>query len=149
MARYTGADCRRCRREKMKLFLKGSKCESPKCPLEQRPYPPGEHGRGRIREPEYMWQPPEKQKARRLSGAPVVGVVLGLGAATPTLTAARPQGVAAGMRFTLAVAAVLILVALAIAVGSRALSRHMAGEALKTPPPTRLGVWRPSRNPTF
>src|SRR6478672_5723747 len=36
MARYTGADCRRCRREKMKLFLKGSKCESPKCPIERR-----------------------------------------------------------------------------------------------------------------
>ncbi len=47
MARYTQADCRRCRREKMKLFLKGSKCESPKCPIEIRPYPPGEHGRGR------------------------------------------------------------------------------------------------------
>ena len=43
MARYTGADCRLCRREKMKLFLKGSKCESPKCPIEIRPYPPGEH----------------------------------------------------------------------------------------------------------
>ena len=41
MARYTGADCKRCRREKMKLFLKGSKCESPKCPIEIRPYPPG------------------------------------------------------------------------------------------------------------
>ena len=41
MARYTGADCKRCRREKIKLFLKGAKCESPKCPIEIRPYPPG------------------------------------------------------------------------------------------------------------
>ena len=45
MARYTGADCKLCRREKIKLFLKGSKCERPKCPIEIRPYPPGEHGR--------------------------------------------------------------------------------------------------------
>ena len=56
MARYTGADCRRCRREKMKLFLKGSKCESPKCPIEIRPYPPGEHGRGRTKDSEYLLQ---------------------------------------------------------------------------------------------
>ena len=41
MARYVDADCKRCRREKMKLFLKGAKCESPKCPFEKRPYPPG------------------------------------------------------------------------------------------------------------
>ena len=47
MARYTGADCKLCRREKMKLFLKGAKCDSPKCPIEIRPYPPGEHGRNR------------------------------------------------------------------------------------------------------
>ena len=50
MARYTGADCRRCRREKMKLFLKGSKCDGPKCPFESRPFPPGQHGRGRTKE---------------------------------------------------------------------------------------------------
>ena len=68
MARYTGPVCRLCRREKMKLFLKGAKCDSPKCPLEQRPYPPGEHGRGRIRESEYMLQLREKQKARRIYG---------------------------------------------------------------------------------
>ena len=48
MARYTDADCKRCRREKTKLFLKGSKCDSPKCPFEKRPYPPGQHGRGRL-----------------------------------------------------------------------------------------------------
>lgn len=68
MARYTGPVCRLCRREKMKLFLKGPKCDSMKCPIEQRPYPPGEHGRGRIRESEYMLQLREKQKARRIYG---------------------------------------------------------------------------------
>ena len=49
MARYTGADCKRCRREKVKLFLKGAKCDGPKCPIESRPYPPGQHGRGRAK----------------------------------------------------------------------------------------------------
>jgi small subunit ribosomal protein S4 len=68
VARYTGADCRLCRREKMKLFLKGSKCESPKCPIEIRPYPPGEHGRGRQKDSEYLLQLREKQKARRIYG---------------------------------------------------------------------------------
>jgi len=68
MARYTGADCRRCRREKMKLFLKGSKCDGPKCPFESRPFPPGQHGRGRPKETEYLLQLREKQKARRLYG---------------------------------------------------------------------------------
>ena len=68
MARYTGADCRLCRREKMKLFLKGSKCESPKCPIEIRPYPPGEHGRGRTKENEYLLQLREKQKTARIYG---------------------------------------------------------------------------------
>jgi small subunit ribosomal protein S4 len=68
MARYTGADCKRCRREKMKLFLKGSKCESPKCPIEIRPYPPGEHGRGRTKDSEYLLQMREKQKCARIYG---------------------------------------------------------------------------------
>jgi small subunit ribosomal protein S4 len=68
MARYTGADCKRCRREKMKLFLKGSKCESPKCPIEIRPYPPGEHGRGRSKDSEYLLQMREKQKCARIYG---------------------------------------------------------------------------------
>lgn len=68
MARYTGADCKRCRREKQKLFLKGSKCESAKCPIEIRPYPPGEHGRGRTKESEYLLQKREKQKAARIYG---------------------------------------------------------------------------------
>jgi small subunit ribosomal protein S4 len=68
MARYTGADCKRCRREKTKLFLKGAKCDSPKCPIEIRPYPPGEHGRARIKESEYLLQMREKQKAARIYG---------------------------------------------------------------------------------
>ena len=68
MARDTGPDCRRCRREKMKLFLKGSKCESPKCPIEIRPYPPGEHGRGRTKDSEYLLQKREKQKCARIYG---------------------------------------------------------------------------------
>ena len=68
MARYTGPDCKRCRREKMKLFLKGAKCESPKCPIEIRPYPPGEHGRGRTKDSEYLLQMREKQKCARIYG---------------------------------------------------------------------------------
>ena len=68
MARTTGPVCRMCRREKMKLFLKGAKCDSMKCPIERRPYPPGEHGRGRVRESEYLLQLREKQKARRIYG---------------------------------------------------------------------------------
>jgi small subunit ribosomal protein S4 len=68
MARYTEAVCRLCRRERMKLFLKGPKCDTMKCPIERKPYPPGEHGRGRIRESEYMMQLREKQKARRIYG---------------------------------------------------------------------------------
>jgi small subunit ribosomal protein S4 len=68
MARYTGADCKLCRREKVKLFLKGSKCDGPKCPIEIRPYPPGEHGRNRSKDSEYLLQIREKQKARRIYG---------------------------------------------------------------------------------
>ena len=68
MARYTGPDCKRCRREKMKLFLKGAKCESPKCPIEIRPYPPGQHGRGRTKDSEYLLQKREKQKCARIYG---------------------------------------------------------------------------------
>ena len=68
MARYTGAVCRLCRRERMKLFLKGTKCDTMRCPIERRPYPPGQHGRGRIRESEYLLQLREKQKARRIYG---------------------------------------------------------------------------------
>jgi small subunit ribosomal protein S4 len=68
MARYTGPDCKRCRREKMKLYLKGAKCDSPKCPIEIRPYPPGMHGRARTKESEYLLQMREKQKAARMYG---------------------------------------------------------------------------------
>jgi len=68
MARYTGPVCRLCRRERMKLFLKGTKCDTIRCPIERRPYPPGQHGRGRIRESEYLLQLREKQKAKRIYG---------------------------------------------------------------------------------
>ncbi|HSM02677.1 MAG TPA: 30S ribosomal protein S4 [Acidimicrobiia bacterium] len=68
MARYTGPVCKLCRRERTKLFLKGARCESSKCAVERKPYPPGEHGRGRIRETQYLIQLREKQKARRIYG---------------------------------------------------------------------------------
>ncbi len=69
MARYTGPACRLCRREKVKLFLKGARCESPKCAIERRPFPPGDHGRDRMRQgSEYQTQLREKQKARRIYG---------------------------------------------------------------------------------
>jgi small subunit ribosomal protein S4 len=69
MARYTGPVCRLCRREKMKLFLKGPRCDSMKCAIEKRPYPPGEHGRDRMRQgSEYLTQLRERQKARRIYG---------------------------------------------------------------------------------
>src|ERR1700691_543655 len=69
MARYTGADCKRCRRAQTKLLLKGSKCDGPKCPIEIRPYPPGEHGRNRPKESEFLLQVREKQKAKRFYGS--------------------------------------------------------------------------------
>lgn len=68
MARDTGPACKRCRREKVKLFLKGTRCDTPKCALESRPYPPGQHGRGRAKESEYLLQKREKQKAARIYG---------------------------------------------------------------------------------
>jgi small subunit ribosomal protein S4 len=70
MARYTGPVCKLCRREKMKLYLKGAKCDSMKCPIEKRPYPPGDHGRTQMRrkDGEYLIQLREKQKARRIYG---------------------------------------------------------------------------------
>ena len=68
MARYTGPVCKLCRRERTKLFLKGARCESSKCAIEIRPYPPGDHGRGRIKETQYLIQLREKQKARRIYG---------------------------------------------------------------------------------
>ncbi|MGQ0680203.1 MAG: 30S ribosomal protein S4 [Actinomycetota bacterium] len=60
--------CRLCRRERVKLHLKGTRCDSPKCAVDRRPYPPGDHGRGRIKESEYLIQLREKQKARRIYG---------------------------------------------------------------------------------
>lgn len=72
MARYTGPVCRLCRREGEKLFLKGSRCLTPKCSFERRSYPPGEHGRDsqfrRGRASDYLMQLREKQKARRIYG---------------------------------------------------------------------------------
>ena len=62
MARYTGPTCKQCRRERQRI------CEKRHCATEKRPYPPGEHGRGRIRETEYLLQLREKQKARRIYG---------------------------------------------------------------------------------
>ncbi len=72
MARYTGPVCKLCRREGEKLFLKGSRCLTPKCSYERRSYPPGEHGRDnqfrRGRASDYLLQLREKQKARRIYG---------------------------------------------------------------------------------
>ena len=68
MARETGPLCKQCRREGMKLFLKGERCLTEKCAIERRSYPPGEHGRGRIKQSEYLIQLREKQKARRYYG---------------------------------------------------------------------------------
>ena len=72
MARYTGPVCKLCRREGEKLFLKGSRCLTPKCSFERRAYPPGEHGRDsqfrRGRASDYLLQLREKQKARRIYG---------------------------------------------------------------------------------
>jgi small subunit ribosomal protein S4 len=65
MARDTSAQCKQCRREGQKLFLKGERCLTDKCGVERRSYPPGEHGRGRMRHSEYRQQLREKQKARR------------------------------------------------------------------------------------
>ena len=68
MARYTGADCRLCRREGIKLFLKGDRCYSDKCGVERRPFPPGQAGKKRPRDSEYRVQLREKQKAKRSYG---------------------------------------------------------------------------------
>ena len=65
MARDTDSVCKLCRREGEQLFLKGSRCYTPKCAVTTRPYPPGQHGRGRIRQSEYLLQLREKQKMRR------------------------------------------------------------------------------------
>ncbi|SCZ68070.1 30S ribosomal protein S4 [Thiohalomonas denitrificans] len=68
MARYIGSKCRQCRREGEKLFLKGEKCFSSKCPVENRPFPPGQHGQRRTRLSDYARQLRAKQKLRRIYG---------------------------------------------------------------------------------
>ncbi len=69
MARYIGPVCRLCRREEQKLFLKGTKCMSPKCPIEKRNFAPGQHGTARrFKRSEYGIQLREKQKVRRTYG---------------------------------------------------------------------------------
>ena len=68
MARYCDAVCRLCRREGAKLFLKGDRCFSPKCAIERRSYPPGQHGQGRARFSDYGVQLREKQKVKRMYG---------------------------------------------------------------------------------
>lgn len=68
MARYIGSKCRLCRREGEKLFIKGEKCYSSKCPIESRPFPPGQHGQRRTRLSDYALQLREKQKMRRIYG---------------------------------------------------------------------------------
>ena len=68
MARYTGSVCRLCRREKVKLFLKGTRCYTPKCAVEKREYVPGMHGQGRQKLSDYGVQLREKQKVKRIYG---------------------------------------------------------------------------------
>lgn len=68
MARYIGPVCKLCRREGMKLYLKGERCYSEKCSVTRRPYPPGQHGQGRIKLSEYALRLREKQKVRRIYG---------------------------------------------------------------------------------
>lgn len=68
MARYTGPVCRICRRHGMKLFLKGQRCFGPKCAVERRKYPPGDHGQGRRKVSEFGLQLAEKQKIRYVYG---------------------------------------------------------------------------------
>ncbi|WP_457636909.1 30S ribosomal protein S4 [Oceanithermus sp.] len=69
MGRYIGPVCRLCRREGVKLYLKGDRCYSPKCAMERRPYAPGQHGQRRARRPsDYAVRLREKQKMRRIYG---------------------------------------------------------------------------------
>ncbi|MCC6217063.1 MAG: 30S ribosomal protein S4 [Polyangiaceae bacterium] len=68
MARYIGPVCKLCRREGTKLYLKGERCFSEKCSISRRPYPPGQHGQGRIKLSEYGLRLREKQKMRRVYG---------------------------------------------------------------------------------
>ena len=68
MARYTGSVCKYCRREKLKLFLKGDRCFTEKCAADRRPYPPGQHGQRRSKFTPYGTQLREQQKVKRIYG---------------------------------------------------------------------------------
>ncbi|MBI4621230.1 MAG: 30S ribosomal protein S4 [Desulfobacterales bacterium] len=68
MARYTGSVCRLCRRENLKLYLKGDRCYSDKCAFERKSYPPGQHGQSRSKHSDYGIQLREKQKVKRIYG---------------------------------------------------------------------------------
>ena len=68
MARYCESVCRLCRRENLKMYLKGDRCYTDKCAIERRPYPPGQHGQGRVKFSEYGVQLREKQKVKRMYG---------------------------------------------------------------------------------
>ncbi|MFO7155219.1 MAG: 30S ribosomal protein S4 [Pseudomonadota bacterium] len=68
MARYIGPVCRLCRRENLKMYLKGDRCYTDKCAIERRPYPPGQHGQNRVKFSEYGVQLREKQKVKRIYG---------------------------------------------------------------------------------
>ncbi len=68
MARYIDSACRICRRENLKMYLKGERCYTDKCAIERRPYPPGQHGQGRSKFSEYGVQLREKQKVKRMYG---------------------------------------------------------------------------------
>ncbi|MGO9921192.1 MAG: 30S ribosomal protein S4 [Isosphaeraceae bacterium] len=68
MARYIDSACRICRRENLKMYLKGERCYTDKCAIERRPYPPGQHGQGRAKFSEYGVQLREKQKVKRMYG---------------------------------------------------------------------------------
>jgi len=87
MARYTGSVCRLCRRENLKLMLKGDRCYSDKCAIERRPYPPGQHGQTRKKFTDYGIQLREKQKVKRIYG------LLERQFRSLYLTAARHKGV--------------------------------------------------------
>jgi len=68
LARYTASVCRICRRENLKMYLKGDRCYTDKCAIERRPYPPGQHGQGRVKFSNYGVQLREKQKVKRMYG---------------------------------------------------------------------------------
>jgi len=68
LARYTQSACRICRRENLKMYLKGDRCYTDKCAIERRPYPPGQHGQGRVKFSGYGVQLREKQKVKRMYG---------------------------------------------------------------------------------